>query len=209
MSFNYGPYVPYGPDFVANGYLVAIPMNPSLRSPYLGVQDNTWPIEWEDARKLDVRLGIPPANQGVNVATHWGEVLPYWGRCLELGLPARLLLVSTRYLEPQVTPPDVPWQRLGYDVAHATGNHSALAHEVVGVTAPQLQHWRARLNEAGLFEDLATAEAFLAEREELVRQGRGAGICVAHDFYFAPMLLHLYTGPTPHPDHAASVRTAK
>jgi hypothetical protein len=73
-----------------------------------------------------------------------------------------------------------------------------LRHEVIGVLAPQLAHWRQRLNAAGLFEDLATAEVFLADREEKVRRGRGEGIYTAPDFFFVPVLLHRYTTPTPH-----------
>lgn len=197
MTYAFSPYVPHGPDLVPNGYLVAITMNPSRSRSYLGVQDDTWPIEWKDARRLDLQLGIPQALQGVNVATRWEETYRYWGRCLALGLRARLLLVSTHYLSPQVIPPEGCWRRIGYDVAHATGAHSALAHEVVGEIAPQLIHWRSRLNEAGLFEDLAAAESFLVEREVLIRQGHREGIYVAPDFYFVPMLLHQYTGPSP------------
>jgi hypothetical protein len=162
---------------------------------YQGIDDIQWPIEADEVglRKFTDGLEVPKALEGVQVARNWEKTYQYWMRCCSRGVMARLLLISTRYVYPCVTPSPECWRMLGYDVAEPMGQHSVLRHEVITGTAPQLQAWRLRLNPAGLFDSLGTAEEFLADRH-LVSQTNPRGMELSPGFQFVPVLVHHFCG---------------
>jgi hypothetical protein len=187
--------IPYGFDFVPNGYLVAAPWTPMFADQYLGIDDAQWPVEEEDSfGDFARRVGIPGPLAGVQVATRWPETFAYWERCQAVRPQARLMLVCTRYAAPSVDPSSGRWERLGYDVAEPLGNHSAVRHEIITGRAPQLARWRSRLNGAGLFEDLHDAEEFMRERQSAADSGQRQGIYLAEGFRFVPVLVLRFAG---------------
>src|SRR6516165_625608 len=101
--------VTYGPDFLANGYLVAVPWDPARPHLHDGISDCPFPIDsdspgqWE---KLRQELGVPRSFDGVHVATNWPATLSYFHRCRQLHLDGRLQLIRTRYTRPRVNPPE-------------------------------------------------------------------------------------------------------
>jgi hypothetical protein len=193
MSDSFYPCVPYGSSFVTNGYLVVAPTNMQFAEKYQGIEGDPWPIESDHLREFERKMGVPRPLEGVQVATLWEETLAYWHRCLVQGVPARLLLLATRYVSPMVAMPQGNWKRLGYDIAEPMGNHSVISHELIGGYAPQLAHWRALLNVAGLFDELDTAEAFMHERQAKVDAGDAQGIYVSPGFSFVPVLVHTFS----------------
>jgi hypothetical protein len=191
MNDPHDPHLPYGTDFVTNGLVVVAAVKPEAVAPYRGIDADPWPIERAPSlRRLLNRLGVPRPLDGVEAATIWEEAHKYWRRCREMSIPARLLMVATRYLAPRTVPPAGRWVLLGYDIAEPLGEHSLLRHEVIGRGMAALAPWRDRLNEAGLLPDLGTAERFMAEWIETAVHGDRQG---DHDgFYFVPVRLHEY-----------------
>lgn len=185
--------VPYGNTYVHNGYLVVAPSSPGFEKVYQGIDDDVWPIESDDNwSKFARKMGIPGHYEGVLAATYWEETFAYWQRCLEFGFQARLLLLDTRYLHPQVTGIQKnKWRRLGYDVADPLGQHSAIRHQLIGGTAPQLAGWRTQLNTAGLFGELFSAEAFIEEWYTIENR---QGLVPSPPFDFVPILVATYRG---------------
>ncbi len=196
MTVEHHREVPYGAEFVTNGYLVVAPSRIAHAEEYQGIDDDRWPIESERGsyEPLLRALGVPEPLEGAEVATRWNEALAYWQRCVAVRPYTRLMLLSTRYEAPRVLPPGVPWTRLGYDVADPMGNHSVLWHELIAGTAPQLAHWRPRLNAVGLFDELEVAEDFIRERRSTAERGDRRGMELGAGFHFVPVLVHLYTG---------------
>jgi hypothetical protein len=186
--------VTYGSEFVPNGYLVAVPWDPAQPHLHDGISDFPWPLENDDLgqwEKLRRELGVPRSFDGVHVAGNWATTFAYFQRSRALQLDARLQLVRTRYNLPRVEPPDECWRFLGYDVADPMGTFSVLRHEIIAGSAVRLAHWRARLNAGGLFDDLATAEAFIAERSAVIRTDP-RGMETAPDMYFVPVSIEQF-----------------
>lgn len=185
------PRVTYGSVFTPNGYLVLKSFTEEFGRTYQGIDDWQWPIELNDDSvygKFMEKMGYPQQMAGVQVATNWDHTIAYFNRCIDQGIAPRLLLVSTRYVAPVVVPPAGSWKRLGIDVAEPLGVHSVIRQELLPNTAPRLSGWRERLNSIGLFDDLATAEEYLADRSK-VAQTAPTGIYRSTDFVFVPVLL--------------------
>jgi hypothetical protein len=90
-----------------------------------------------------------------------------------------------------VNPPEGCWRFLGYDVADPMGTFSVLRHEIISGSAVQLAHWQTRLNAVGLFDDLATAEAFIGERSAIILTDP-RGMEDAPDFWFVPVAIEQF-----------------
>jgi hypothetical protein len=183
----------YGPSFVPNGYLVVVPYTRKLADEYQGIDDDQWPLGPEDYARLRDLLGVPPQLMGVQVATRWDRTVAYWRDCRAAGLEPRLLLVSTRYREPEIVAAEAEWVPVGYDVAEPLGQHSAVRHELIAGPLPQLAGWRRRLNRAGLFDTVEAAEEYMADRLRVAAAGERAGMELGSGFRFVPVLIHRCT----------------
>ena len=181
----------YGLQFVPNGYLVVASYTPESETIYQGIDDDTWPIESDNYRKLANQLGIPRQMEGVQVATRWPETVSYWRRCNSVRYNSRLLLLRTRFSIPYIIVNRDDWQSIGYDIADPLGQHSLLKNQVISGSVHQLIKWQSYLNEHGMLDSLELSEDFLAEYNALPNR---VNLPPSPQFQFVPVSVSIYLG---------------